>query len=97
MYTYTPEQYPANIRAFGAGWASAIGRIGGIAAPIVVTHMMVGHDGFHQVFMMFTLVLLAVALVIVVLGEETQGKHWSQLTLIIKALLSFRKLASFTS
>ncbi|WP_151796805.1 niacin transporter NiaP [Acinetobacter soli] len=74
LYTYTPEQYPANIRAFGAGWASAIGRIGGIAAPIVVTHMMVGHDGFHQVFMMFTLVLLAVALVIVVLGEETQGK-----------------------
>ncbi len=74
LYTYTPEQYPANIRAFGAGWASAIGRIGGIAAPIVVTHMMVGHNGFHQVFMMFTLVLLAVALVIVVLGEETQGK-----------------------
>ncbi|MCL9677208.1 MFS transporter [Acinetobacter sp. ACZLY 512] len=74
LYTYTPEQYPANIRAFGAGWASAIGRIGGIAAPIVVTHMMVGHDGFHQVFMMFTLVLLAVALVIVMLGEETQGK-----------------------
>ena len=74
LYTYTPEQYPANIRAFGAGWASAIGRIGGIAAPIVVTHMMVGHDGFHQVFIMFTLVLLAVALVIVVLGEETQGK-----------------------
>ncbi|RSB50973.1 niacin transporter NiaP [Acinetobacter soli] len=74
LYTYTPEQYPANIRAFGAGWASAIGRIGGIAAPIVVTHMMVGHDVFHQVFMMFTLVLLAVALVIVVLGEETQGK-----------------------
>lgn len=74
LYTYTPEQYPANIRAFGAGWASAIGRIGGIAAPILVTHMMVGHDGFHQVFMMFTLVLLAVALVIVVLGEETQGK-----------------------
>lgn len=74
LYTYTPEQYPANIRAFGAGWASAIGRIGGIAAPIVVTHMMVANDGFHQVFMMFTLVLLAVAAVIVILGEETQGK-----------------------
>ncbi|WP_120428832.1 niacin transporter NiaP [Acinetobacter baylyi] len=74
LYTYTPEQYPANIRAFGAGWASAVGRMGGIAAPIVVTHMMVAHDGFHQVFMMFTLVLLAVAAVIVILGEETQGK-----------------------
>lgn len=74
LYTYTPEQYPANIRAFGSGWASAIGRIGGIVAPLVVTHMMVAEKGFSHVFMMFTVVLLAVALVIVVLGEETKGK-----------------------
>lgn len=74
LYTYTPEQYPANIRAFGSGWAAAIGRIGGIVAPIVVTHLMVAPEAFHHVFMMFTVVLLAVAVVIIVLGEETQGK-----------------------
>ncbi|MCU4482838.1 niacin transporter NiaP [Acinetobacter ursingii] len=74
LYTYTPEQYPANIRAFGSGWASAIGRIGGIAAPLVVTQMMVAQNGFHHVFMMFTAVLLAVAAVVLILGEETQGK-----------------------
>lgn len=75
LYTYTPEQYPANIRAFGSGWASAMGRLGGIVAPMVVTHMMVATQGFSHVFMMFTAVLLAVALVILVLGEETQGKR----------------------
>lgn len=74
LYTYTPEQYPTNIRAFGSGWASAIGRMGGIVAPLIVTHMMVAENGFSHVFMMFTVVLLAVALVIVVLGEETKGK-----------------------
>ncbi|UOG17426.1 MFS transporter [Acinetobacter sp. PK01] len=74
LYTYTPEQYPTNIRAFGSGWASAIGRMGGIVAPLVVTQMMVQSNGFHHVFMMFTAVLLAVALVILVLGEETKGK-----------------------
>ena len=73
LYTYTPEQYPTNIRAFGSGWASAVGRMGGIVAPIVVTHVMVMDNGFSQVFMMFTAVLLAVALVILVLGEETKG------------------------
>jgi len=31
-------------------------------------------NGFSYVFMMFTAVLLAVALVIVVLGEETKGR-----------------------
>ncbi|OTG81169.1 MFS transporter [Acinetobacter sp. ANC 4648] len=74
LYTYTPEQYPANIRAFGSGWASAVGRMGGIVAPLVVTHMMVMQNGFNQVFTMFTIVLLAVALVVLVLGEETKGK-----------------------
>jgi MFS transporter, putative metabolite:H+ symporter len=74
LYTYTPEQYPTNIRAFGSGWASAIGRMGGIFAPLVVTHMMVMNNGFSYVFMMFTAVLLAVAFVILVLGEETKGK-----------------------
>ena len=74
LYTYTPEQYPTNIRAFGSGWASAIGRMGGIVAPLVVTHMMVMNNGFSHIFIMFTVVLLSVALVIVLLGEETQGK-----------------------
>ena len=74
LYTYTPEQYPTNIRAFGSGWASAVGRMGGIVAPIVVTNLMVMDNGFSQVFMMFTAVLLGVALVILILGEETKGK-----------------------
>ena len=74
LYTYTPEQYPTNIRAFGSGWASAIGRMGGILAPMVVTHMMVAENGFSNVFMMFTAVLVLVALVVAVLGEETKGR-----------------------
>ena len=74
LYTYTPEQYPTNIRAFGSGWASAVGRIGGIVAPLVVTNMMVLPNGFSNVFMMFTVVLFAVAAVVFVLGEETKGK-----------------------
>ena len=58
LYTYTPEQYPTNIRAFGSGWASAIGRMGGIVAPLVVTHMMVMNNGLSHIFIMFTVVLL---------------------------------------
>lgn len=74
LYTYTPEQYPTNIRAFGSGWASAIGRMGGILAPMVVTSMMVSPNGFSNVFMMFTGVLFAVAVVVAALGEETKGR-----------------------
>ncbi len=74
LYTYTPELYPTNIRAFGSGWASAIGRLGGIVAPLVVTQMMLGKNAFSSVFMMFAMVLIGVALIVIVLGEETKGK-----------------------
>ena len=74
LYTYTPEQYPTAMRAYGSGWASAIGRLGGIAAPPVVTQLMTQAGAFTRVFTMFTLVLTAVAVVIVVLGKETCGR-----------------------
>jgi putative MFS transporter len=80
VYTYTPEQYPAHIRAFGSGWASAIGRVGGICAPLAVTALMALPNGFYRVFLMFTLVLLAVALVVVILGKETKGLTLEQIS-----------------
>ena len=43
-------------------------------APTVVGYMIGGTNGFSKVFMMFTAVMLMVALVVMVLGEETKGK-----------------------
>ncbi len=74
LYTYTPELYPTRFRAFGSGWAAAVGRIGGIVAPLAVAHLVAQKGGFQMIFTMFTAVLLAVSLVIVLLGEETRGR-----------------------
>lgn len=79
LYSYTPELYPAECRAFGSGWAAAIGRIGGIVAPLVVPMVMTQENGYVKVFMMFAMVLVAVAVVIVVLGEETRGRTLQEL------------------
>lgn len=73
VYTYTPEQYPTNMRAFGSGWASAVGRIGGICAPIAVTTLMDLPNSFQNVFMMFAIVLIIIALAVMILGKETKG------------------------
>lgn len=75
VYTYTSELYPTSLRAFGSGWASAIGRIGGIVAPLVVTQMMTFNNAFHHIFMMFTAVMFAIAILVMILGEETKGKQ----------------------
>lgn len=74
LYTYTPELYPVRFRAFGSGWAGAVGRVGGIVAPMAVAAMIGSEGGFERIFVMFTAVLMAVVAVIAVLGEETKGR-----------------------
>ncbi len=74
VYTYTPELYPASMRATGSGAAAAIGRVGGIVAPMVITHMMVLNNAFSWIFILFTAVMVLVAVVVLWLGEETKGR-----------------------
>ncbi len=80
VYTYTPELYPTRIRALASGWAAAIGRVGGILAPTVVGYMIIGNDGFNHVFMMFAAVMLGVAVVVWLFGEETKGKSLQEIS-----------------
>ncbi|MDF2571066.1 MAG: naiP [Sporomusa sp.] len=80
VYTYTPELYPTRIRAFGSGWAAAVGRFGGILAPTVVGYMITGPQGFAQVFTMFTGVMMVVAIAVGLFGEETKGKALDEIS-----------------
>ncbi len=80
VYTYTPELYPTRIRALASGWAAAVGRVGGILAPTIVGYMIIGNDGFNNVFMMFAAVMLGVAVVIWAIGEETKGKSLQEIS-----------------
>lgn len=74
VYTYTPEMYPTRVRAYGSGWAAAVGRVGGILAPSVVGWLLAAGGAVPQVFGMFTLVMLVTAGVVWFGGEETRGK-----------------------
>jgi putative MFS transporter len=77
LYTYSPELYPTEARSTGVGTAAAFGRIGGILAPMVVGSMLSGPEGaksIPMVFIMFTVVLVIVALDMIILGDETKQK-----------------------
>jgi MFS transporter, putative metabolite:H+ symporter len=78
IYAYTPELYPTAFRATGMGVASAFGRIGGIAAPIVIGKAY-PQIGFGGVFAMITVVLVIGALGVAVLGIATAGKSLEQI------------------
>lgn len=79
LYAYTPEVYPTHLRATGMGTASAVGRIGGIAAPIIIgtSYPVLGFTG---VFIMITAVLAVTAILVLVLGVSTRGRSLEDLT-----------------
>jgi MFS transporter, putative metabolite:H+ symporter len=73
-YTYTPEQYPTAVRASGAGLAAGAGRLVGAFAPTIVGIMLYRLSSPYAVFVVFAGVMLAGALVVLLLGEETRGQ-----------------------
>jgi putative MFS transporter len=73
VYAYTPEVFPTDVRATGTGLASSFGRLGGIAAPILVGYVY-PRLGFAGVFGATTLVLLIGAMAVILMGVPTRGR-----------------------
>ncbi len=79
IYTYTPEQYPTNIRALGSGWAAGFGRIGGMLAPMLVGVMLGNALGMNTIFLMFASVFVIISAVVILLGKESKQKTLEEL------------------
>jgi len=71
-YAYTPELYPTEMRATGAGWANSVGRIGGILGPYIAG-VLIGLTGSTPLFILFALLHLISASAVTLLGVETKG------------------------
>lgn len=78
LYTLTPELYPTTIRASGAGIAASVGRLGGILAPFAVP-ALAGPLGQSGVFALFTGLIVATALAVFLLAEETRGRSLEEI------------------
>ena len=72
-YAYTPELYPTAIRATGAGWANAVGRVGSIVGPYFLG-MLLSYGDQETAFLAFSMVQLISAAVIIIAARETMGK-----------------------
>jgi MFS transporter, putative metabolite:H+ symporter len=72
-YTYTSEIYPTAIRTTGLGVASAIGRVGGVIAPLLIGFSYAS-VGFGGVFGMLLVLLVLGAAVVAVFGQRTTGR-----------------------
>lgn len=79
LYIYTPEIYPSKIRATGMGTASAVGRLGSIAAPLVIGFSY-PHIGFTGVFIVISVVLLLGVVSVIFQGKSTTGRALEEIT-----------------
>ena len=75
---YIPEQFPTALRATGNGFSQGMGRLGATAAPYGVV-FLVREYGFSGVSIGISVVFLAMAGFIAVLGTETKKKTLEEL------------------
>lgn len=78
LYAYTPEQYPAAIRATGSGTTAAVGRIGGIFGPLLVGSLAARNVSFTAIFAVFCAAILIAVITIIILGKETKQTELAQ-------------------
>jgi putative MFS transporter len=69
LYAVTPELYPTAMRATGAGWAAAVGRIASIVAPLFVPWAM-SVGGAPLLFAVFSVFFAIAALGAIPLAER---------------------------
>ena len=74
LYAYTPELYPTRARASGAGFASAVGRVGAILGPVILP-IVVARAGAAAAFALGAGSFAIAALLVLVLGVETRGRR----------------------
>lgn len=72
LYAYSPEQYPAVIRATGSGMAASVGRIGGILGPLLVGSLVTAGYEIGWIFGIFCIAIVIGVLAVLLLGTETK-------------------------
>jgi MFS transporter, putative metabolite:H+ symporter len=79
-HPFSSELYPTSIRGTATGWATGIGRLGGVVAPLVVAWVMQSGGGMTIIF---SILAAAPALTMVVLAglkQETTGRSLEEIS-----------------
>ncbi|GAA3645742.1 MFS transporter [Microbacterium marinilacus] len=69
LYAVSPELYPTSMRATGAGWAAAVGRLASIVAPLFVPWAL-GIGGAGLLFVVFSIFFAIAAIGVIPLADR---------------------------
>lgn len=75
LHVVANEIYPTQVRSTGAGWAYAVGRVGGIAGPVIGGFVQMAGFTFYEFFVVFSLPSFLCVLLVALypVGVKTEG------------------------
>ncbi len=78
-YPFSSELFPTRMRGTATGWATGIGRLGGVAAPLMVSWVTLAGGSIFHVFLMFSCVLIITIFIVGGVKLETTGRSLEEL------------------
>ncbi len=79
-YPFSSELYPTRIRGSATGWATGIGRLGGVAAPIVVGWVIQAGGSLFVVFTLLACAPLLSSFVLSRINLESTGRSLEEIS-----------------
>lgn len=79
-YPFSSELYPTRMRGTATGWATGIGRLGGVAAPLMVSWLTLAGGSIFHVFLMLSGALFVTILVLSGIKLETTGRSLEEIS-----------------
>jgi putative MFS transporter len=79
-HPFSSELYPTYIRGTATGWATGIGRLGGVVAPMVVAWVIQAGGGMTIIFSILAAAPMVTMIVLAGLRQETTGRSLEEIS-----------------
>jgi len=79
-HPFSSELYPTSIRGTATGWATGIGRLGGVVAPMVVAWVIQVGGGMTIIFSILAAAPMLTMLILAGLKQETTGRSLEEIS-----------------
>jgi MFS transporter, putative metabolite:H+ symporter len=79
-HPFSSELYPTSIRGTATGWATGIGRLGGVVAPMVVAWVIQAGGGMTFIFSILAAAPMLTMIILAGLKQETTGRSLEEIS-----------------
>jgi MFS transporter, putative metabolite:H+ symporter len=79
-YPFTTELYPTRMRGTATGWATGFGRVGGIAAPLIIAALLQSGASTLAIFVLLSVVPVVATVGLIGIRHEATGRSLEEVS-----------------